>query len=522
LRRGSAAAAGAIGAILATGLGVPAQNAAPDVTSIAGRVVAAATGRPVPGARVTARMADTLRSGTTDVNGRFSIATGTSRYVVLASAPGYLRAEFGEVPGLGGTPVAVTAGRPVRDLEIALHRGGTIAGRVIDDRKEPVIAASVRAFGRRAAAAGGGDPRLVAIARTETDDRGVFRLIGLPSDDYVVGVVDRASVTFAPAAMTLKDARRIVLAQNAVQEDVDVRVRPAGSGAIEGLVTGPGAAGSPALSVELVPDPNDVGLPSTSARPQPGGRFAFTDVAAGRYLLIVRPGSAPGQPRAWAREGIVVTDASTSLRTVTLHEGARISGTVTGFRPSGARVELAPVGGEHPEASRATAIADGDGAFTFTSVSPGRYRWVQYQQLGQHVLSAFRGDEDITDRPLAVSAGETIENLRLTITEAGRIRGVVRDAHGRPTTAGAVVIASVERPRWTSVSQRLRAVRPDTEGAFEVQVPAGRYFVSHVAGLAEGQLWDAAFLATLAGAAEVTVTSGRAADVQLRVGPPLQ
>lgn len=60
----------------------------------------------------------------TDAEGRFVLGLVTSgRYVILADARGYARAQHG--------PLELDAGRGLADLEIALDRGGVLEGRVI-------------------------------------------------------------------------------------------------------------------------------------------------------------------------------------------------------------------------------------------------------------------------------------------------------------------------------------------------------------------------------------------------------
>jgi hypothetical protein len=93
----------------------------------------------------------------------------------------------------------------------------------------------------------------------------------------------------------------------------------------------------------------------------------------------------------------------------------------------------------------------------------------------------------------------------------------VTDARGGPSTAGAVVIASDDSRAWSPVSRRVQVVRPDTEGAFEFRVPSGRYHVSHVAGLLPGQLWDPAFLKSMARGQPATAAEGQVTTVSVRV-----
>ncbi len=300
--------------------------------SISGRIVSATTGRPVPGATATANCdnCDYFVDAKAGADGRFQISVREpARYRVSASAPGYLTEIFGFEPEIGGTPVLVARGANVRDIELRLHRGGTIAGVVTDEFKDPVIGATVRAAARRNI---NGEFRLLSESTTRTDDRGTYRLIGLTPGEYVVTASEGLSVTFAAAGGA---ARRITIGVDTNQEGVNIQTRTTPTGGIEGILAGPGA-GSPALLINLLPDPNPAALPALAVRAQPGGRLAFADVPAGRYLLFVRPTStaAPSPNamanalRAWAREPVIVAAGATTHVALTLRDGARISGGV--------------------------------------------------------------------------------------------------------------------------------------------------------------------------------------------------
>ena len=508
-----------------------AQSAAVD-EKISGRIVSAATGRPIPGARANANVADYGLGAAADADGRFEItAREPGQYRVYASAPGYVNGSFGDEPELGLTLVAVKAGAHVTGIDMALHHGATVAGVVTDDGNEPFVAGSVRAFAARVQY---GMARWISVGEVKTDDRGRYRLTGLPAGQYAIGAIDRTAITFAPSAAA-PAAATIKVAGDETRENVNIRLRALKSGAIESTVTGPGMF-SPSMTVQLLPDPIVAMLPTITSRAQAGGRVSFTDVPAGRYHLIVRPGSNGNEPRGWSIAPVTVAAGATAEATLALNSGPRLSGTIqtTGVRSLSLR--LAPIGDDRPEASPQQLQVLPQGPFVFPTVPPGRYKFdapigqgdplpqsriARIEEPATHRLisSITIKGEDVSDRLLVVSPGVSIEDVKVTVTEtASRISGTVLDANGRPATRGAVVVAPVDPRDWTLVSRRIRLTRADTDGVFHVPtLPPGRYRVAHIDGLKPGQLWDPAFLRSLAGAREVDLSAGQVLSVELRL-----
>ena len=192
----------------------------PATMSISGRIVSAATGKPVPGAMATARCdtCDYVVDAKAGADGRFQIAVReASRYQLFASAPGYLAETFGNEPEIGGTPLLVAAGAQIRNIDLRLHHGSTIAGVVTDNFKEPVVGATVTAVARRSVN-GGFVP--VPESTTRTDDRGTYRLIGLAPGEYVVAASEGLNVTLAASAAT---TRRITVGVDTNQEGVNIQ-----------------------------------------------------------------------------------------------------------------------------------------------------------------------------------------------------------------------------------------------------------------------------------------------------------
>jgi len=81
----------------------------------------------------------------------------------------------------------VVAGQRILDLKIDAPRGGAIEGTVLDEAGVPIPTSQVTAWQRIYV---GGVPQFVAATNTPsraiTDDRGRYRLYGLPPGDYVV------------------------------------------------------------------------------------------------------------------------------------------------------------------------------------------------------------------------------------------------------------------------------------------------------------------------------------------------
>jgi protocatechuate 3,4-dioxygenase beta subunit len=133
-----------------------------------------------------------------DDAGRFvfeQVAPG--RYRVVASKMAHLTNEHGaRSPGRPGVPIEIGAGANVA-VALVLPRSGVIAGRVFDDGGRPVTNAVVRALMFRGSPAG---PMLMSApgatpAEAFTDDRGEYRVWGLPPGDYLIGVTAPVSAS---------------------------------------------------------------------------------------------------------------------------------------------------------------------------------------------------------------------------------------------------------------------------------------------------------------------------------------
>jgi len=151
-------------------------------------VVLTSADRPVWGARVAVvhrdhRIAVTV---TTDKSGRFE-AAGLSggEYTVTASRPGFLPVSYGEDSpgsGRGGSAVALSDAKRI-EMTLRMPRGSVLTGRITDEDGEPASRIQIRAMMVTARA---GRRTFRPAGNSATDDRGIYRIYGLPPGEYLL------------------------------------------------------------------------------------------------------------------------------------------------------------------------------------------------------------------------------------------------------------------------------------------------------------------------------------------------
>jgi protocatechuate 3,4-dioxygenase beta subunit len=149
----------------------------PASVALHGRVVAADTGAPLRNARVQAAAPNHVLPAFTAADGRFSLsvaADGASRLSVTKA--GYL-------------PITFSAPRAEGDVELRMTKAGAISGRISDAAGDPVVGMTVTAE-----LPGTTESAPKPMATYQTDDRGEYRLAGLPEGRFLVRLDLIASV----------------------------------------------------------------------------------------------------------------------------------------------------------------------------------------------------------------------------------------------------------------------------------------------------------------------------------------
>jgi len=466
------------------------------------------SGQPLPG--VTINLWDASRQGanratTTDAEGNFRVRGLTpSLYFLMANLPAYVRQPPEPWPPtnyyrIGDTP------------RITMTPGGVITGRVTNAEGEPVIGVGVRAVLVRNAS--GDAARLESYAASEdaTDDRGVYRMFGLPAGTYIVsaggGVLvepfklnpyDDDVPTYSPSST--RDTASEIAVRTGEESTADIRYRSEPGHVVSGTVKIPTTA---AGSVSLTP----VGgaFPIAYAFQNPGSRgFAFKGVADGEYEVVAQeiqqPSATPSdvptsEPQRIAVKGADVTGLEfvtrlpPSLSGRIVLDEAKLAACENKRRPLFAEMLVALQRPENDAKDRVPflrtfsgrAYPDASGNFVMRNLLPGKYLleprfFARYWYLDAISVPA-TPKIDAAANWTNLKSGDRFTNFTITLAEgAASIRGHVKTANASELPAGlAVYLVPAERERFADVLRYF--VSPvETNSAFALNnLPPGRY-----------------------------------------------
>lgn len=518
------------------------------------------------------------QTGITDDRGRVVFAgLPAGRYSVGATKTAWLTAWYGaRRPMRAGAPVPLSEGQHL-DLVLRLPHGAVLGGVVLDVNGQPAASASVQAMHYAYVA---GERRLVpAGSLRTTDDRGVYRLYGLPPGDYLVqaagsGVIQELSLTtdldlryaaspartappplrtvkmgatYYPVASNPSQASVVSLRAAEERTDVDIQMQLEPTVRIEGTVAAVDAAG--------VPPGTQVLLTSTSPSASGGaaveiddrrsvgttGAFVFPNLAPGNYTLIARasketalPDGRPGPPQTlWGSVDLAVEGEPATGIVISMQPGMRVSGRVrfagTGERlpdMSSVRITLQSIWASGPFGLQPDAVSpQRDGRFTVTGVLPGQYRLVATVTGSPRdrwmPQSSVIDGQDTLDVPVAIHAGQNTSGAEIVLTDRpARLSGVVTDASGNPAPGVAVVLFPASPALWTAQSRRIRGARPSADGVYTIpNLPAGDYLIAVAEDAEDDEWFDPALLQRLAPAGmKIAIAEGAQKVQHVRSG----
>ena len=513
----------------------------------------------------------------TDDEGRFNFdGLPAGRFSLTSDKPAYLKSYYGSVrlsrpPGM---PLALADGQRLGNIIVPMARGAAISGRVSDDFGNPLASAQVRA---EMVTFVNGARRLISppvgTYQVTTDDRGVYRLYGLPPGEYLVrasggggfsaggtarvvtpaefelalrppaagAVLTSSSAapqfsripTYYPSASAMSAAQSVQLSSGDDRSDVNIASQLSRVVRVEGLAIGPD--GQPAANIS-------VGIANVSAgslwaslglvRADPQGRFFVNSLTPGAWMLFGRaapPGTpSDGQYPWWGQTEFVVGDQDISGLVLTFAPGSTVSGrisfkgTIAPLDPTRLRVSLTPLTAIPETGAMLSPVTPAaNGSFVVQAVPPGRYRVTLSGSGGWAVQSAVAGGRDVLDTPLEVTAGQDA-SVAITMTDQiTEISGLLMDQLDRPAPEYSVIVFSANKNHWGTVPRRSSGiVKVASDGTYRISgLPAGAYVLCVVTDIEPGSLNDPAFLEELARAGvPISLAEGEKKRQNFKIG----
>ena len=485
--------------------------------SITGRVLA--DGQPLINASiVVARLNSTNQTRAVPVNdnGDFEVkGLEPGIYRVSVAAPAYVNppAESDQE----------TFYRVSDSVTLRMTRGGVITGKVLSADETPVVAVRVRAVMIRD---WNGKPPNTTLGRAPdqiTDDRGIYRIFGLPPGTYVVSAGGRGSSgygvnafdndapTYAPSST--RDTAAEISIGSGEERALNIRYRGETGHVVSGNATATGLPNAPWINItlaRLVDAAPEVRM-STSQNEGAKG-FEFGGVADGEYLV-------------WASYSPNSGDATISEAKRITVKGADVTGVELAAKP------LATVAGElllqpstlepckekrRPlfdetlitlERSEKTTqkelpqlplyrtsqgAPDKNGGFLLRNLGTGQYRldvrfFARYwylRSINRRAANASAKDtaatqtNDIAQSGLALKLGDRITGVKITLAEgAASLAGQVETAKDEKLPAQLFVYLVPAEKEGSSDVLRFFAVQVEADGSFIVDhLPPGRYW----------------------------------------------
>lgn len=481
--------------------------------------------RPLPGVGVVLTLSGFSRylrrptaRAVTGADGFYRLAdVPAGSYQLQLLSPGYTAASASEQgEGGDGRIVNISAGETIERQDFTLARGGVITGRVTDADGKPAVAESVRLFrpGRDHRSDSG---HLNSFFRGDTDDRGIYRIYGVPAGRYLVFVgEDRASGavmaaisgknltrTFHPNATEETQAKIVEVSSGSEATGVDITLAPSAKTYEAAGRMLDAETGQPVANVSygfglLSPDGKHLSNRGwSSAKTNAAGEFRIENLQPGRYaaFAVTRETDAPN----YYSEAVPfeIDDRNVSNVVVKVRRGGVLSGVVS-VEGAANRAVLAklsqivlnvhvissePKPDEILASNSSRVLVQPDGSFHVKGLPPGKVQLMLEPYSSPQGLTLLRIERGGLAQPAGgfdIGAGQQVSDVRVRLAYGTAVvRGQVEiKRDGQPAQlpeGGGLYVAyqraGVERPRWGNSS-----VGVDARGRFVIEgLIAGEY-----------------------------------------------
>ena len=398
----------------------------------------------------------------TDAEGRFRLnVEAAGRYRVMPFAPAYVSSNAHTVAKV----ITVAPGEEIKDVDFALVPGGVITGRVLTPEGRPAIAERI-AVTPLAQPDQNRSTLNLPGAMLETDDRGVYRIFGLPPGRYLVsagtaGQSVAADVynrrfsytrTFHPNVSEEAKAAVIEVTAGSEASNVDITMLPraesfTASGRIVDVRNSQPLAGVTFGYAATRENGRVSGAPVRDLQTDAKGEFVINKLTPGRYVVFVSSNRDTGIYSEMLP--FEVTKGDVTDLELKAEQGSSVSGMVVVEGVTDVNITRKLTGVSlgnilyQPQmiwTAQEMPVINADGSFRFNGLRPGTLRIAPNTQLLPRGFSVLRVERD----GIAQRDGIDIPD------DATNINGVrIVMAYGNGIVRGQSKINSAQIPQGT-------------------------------------------------------------------------
>jgi hypothetical protein len=451
----------------------------------------------------------------TDESGRFNF-TGipAGRYSVYAAAPGYVSPEDTNF-NMRGKTLNLADGEKVENVDLEIKRGGVIAGKITDSQGRPVIEERINLIKFDA----NNQPRAYYFYTAnydlyQTDDRGFYRIYGLPEGRYLLSVGYAASPgsvaitsrrefyprVFYSDATSESEAKVIKVSEGSEAENIDINVPdPKQTRDVYGRVVdaenGQSIAGVGVVIVGMTSEGRYTGgYAGSGSRSGPNGGFRIFGALPGKYALIVRPEESSG----FISDPVIfdISEGDATGLELKVRQGASISGlaVIEGTNDPKILSKLShvilyayikPTSSNAPPMGGRPFKVNADGSFRIEGLQAGKVRIMVTGPQETRGLTLGRTEYNGAPAPegIDVNSGEPVTGVRLVLVYGAiTLRGEVQIVGGvfPPGQRLRAIARSVDQPMQIPLGMDVDArgqfvIENLTPGEYEVRVMPSYY-----------------------------------------------
>jgi hypothetical protein len=408
--------------------------------------------KPLPGMAVGLRLNDhssqqpVKHRALSDVNGEYRMTNvPAGNYFIAVVAPGFV---VSDETGRQRTLI-IDKGETIEHIDFALRRGGVITGKVVDSENRPLIEQEVSVYSETQ-----GDRSRYPYLNGSTDDRGIYRIFGIPAGKYKVAAGNRDDDSFGARyrAASYRRTYHPNVADHAQATVIEVRDGSEATnidivlGRTVPTYTASGRivdeAGQPVANVPYAithfASPSSTHSMGTGAVSNARGEFKFDKLAPGQYAAMIRAEESSDLRADQAP--FEITDADVTGLVLITKKASSVSGVVVieGSDDKGLRDQLTKTGVSvsvsGPSSERGGWghwIRPGpDGSFRIGGLQPGTATFYISSQSRFRIVRVER-DGVIQPRGIEIRERENVTGVRIIAVYANAsIRGTIEVQNG--------------------------------------------------------------------------------------------